>query len=514
MMKTTSVLESAPARRTRRPPRVDPALLRRRALTLLGMTIVLPGMAQIVAGNRRIGRLALRIWLALLAFVALLVLLGLVWRSAVLSIVTSGWFLTGAQWTAFGFAALWAGLLIDAWRLGRPGAQPVRLRRVLLGLLAVLLLVLPGGLAYAGTNMRAARVTLSTVFHDGAALDAARGRYNILLLGGDSGTGREGTRPDSIQLASVNADTGRTVIFGFSRETENIHFRPDSTMAKLMPQGWTCGDECLLNGLYTWAQDHKDEFPDTVADPGILATVEAVEALSGLDIQYYVLVDLQGFRGMIDAVGGLDINVQRRTPIGGGTSPIFGYIEPGRQHLDGYHALWYARSRTGSTNYERMARQRCVVMALVDQLDPQTMLLRFPSIMAASKGVVRTDIPQSAFADLADLAIRAKQERITSVNFVPPLINPWDYNPRVITHKVRTTIEASDEAASEPTPGTTPQATAPAQSAAPTGAGNPSGTEGSAQPGDGSEGLPPVMVNPGSDPDAATSDLAGVCSVG
>ena len=97
-------------------------------------------------------------------------------------------------------------------------------------------------------------------------------------------------------------------------------------------------------------------------DPGLLATTEAVEALTGLDIQYYVLVDLKGFRSLVDAVGGLDIAVQRRTPIGS-QHEIKGWIKAGNQHLDGYHALWYARSRANSTNYERMARQRCVVTA-------------------------------------------------------------------------------------------------------------------------------------------------------
>ena len=91
-----------------------------------------------------------------------------------------------------------------------------------------------------------------------------------------------------------------------------------------MPEGWNCGDECLLNGLYTWAQDHADQFPAGTADPGVLATTEAVEALSGLDVQYYVLVDLQGFKGLIDAVGRARHHRAARTPIGGGTSRISG----------------------------------------------------------------------------------------------------------------------------------------------------------------------------------------------
>jgi hypothetical protein len=160
------------------------------------------------------------------------------------------------------------------------------------------------------------------------------------------------------------------------------------------------------------------------------------------------MVDLSGFRKMVDAVGGLDLTVKHRTPIGGGTSPIVGWIEPGRQHLDGWHALWYARSRQGSTNYERMARQRCVVTAMVDQLDPQTVLLRFPKIAGATSGMIQTDLPQSELGRFADLVLKARSQKIRSVNFVPPLIKPWDYDPRVITSTVASTIKASERGSS------------------------------------------------------------------
>jgi LCP family protein required for cell wall assembly len=286
------------------------------------------------------------------------------------------------------------------------------------------------------------------------------------------------------------------VLLGFSRETENIHFNPGSVMARLMPKGWVCGDECLLNALYTWAVDHRNEFPAGTDDPGVLATREAVEWLTGLKIQYYVMVDLKGFSSLVDAVGGLDITVQRRTPMGGGSRAIFGWIEPGRRHLDGYHALWYARSRTQSTNYERMARQRCVVTALVKQLDPKTVLLNFGDLAKATKGIVHTDIPQDALANLADVAVKTKQEKITSVNFVPPLIKPWDYDPQVVRTTVAKAIATSEKGSASPKATTAPASSSAAATPAP------------------AASTPAVMERPGTDPDADTSDLAGVCSAG
>jgi LCP family protein required for cell wall assembly len=496
----SAVLErrSAPIRVDTRARR-DPGRLRRRAVVLLLLTLVLPGSAQLAAGNRRVGRAALRVWAGLAVTVLLVALLGLVSRQAALTLLTHRWTLAVLQVVLLAVALGWAVLLVDAWRLGRPDRLPRRDRRGLLALLVVTLLV-PALVAWVGTSVGTARAAMTSMFSDGTAAGTADGRYNVLLLGGDSGAGRWGLRPDSIQLASVDARTGGAVLLGFSRETENIHFNPGSVMAGLMPEGWVCGDECLLNALYTWAVDHKDEFPAGTTDPGVVATREAVEWLTGLDIQYYVMVDLKGFSSLVDAVGGLDITVQRRTPMGGGSRPIFDWIEPGAQHLDGYHALWYARSRVNSTNYERMARQRCVVTALVKQLDPQNVLLNFSNIVQAGTGLFTTDIPQDALAGLADVAVKTKQQKITSVNFVPPLIKPWDYDPQVVRSTVANAIVASEKAQSTPTP--TTSSGAPASGTATSGAAEPT-----AEP-----TTPAVMERPGSDPDANTQDLASVCS--
>ena len=499
----SAVLERRP---TEAPIRVDaraPGEVRRNrrlAVTLLVLTVLVPGTAQLAVGDKRLGRFAVRVWGVLVGAALLVALLAVVSRPAALTVLTHRWTLVALQVALLGFAVLWAVLLVDAWRLGRPDRLPQRDRRMLLAALVVLLVLLPGGAAYAGMNVGAARAAMASVFTDGEAAGAVDGRYNILLLGGDSGAGREGLRPDSIQLASVDAETGRAVLFGFSRETENITFRPGSTMARLLPEGWTCGDECLLNGLYTWGHDHAKEFPAGTDDPGLVATTEAVEALAGLDIQYYVLVDLKGFRSLVDAVGGLDITVQRRTPIGS-QAHIKGWIKAGRQHLDGYHALWYARSRANSTNYERMARQRCVVTAMVRQLDPQTVVLNFGDIASATKGVFRTDIPQEALASLGTLAAKTKQQKITSVNFVPPLIKPWSYDPAVVHRAVDSAIGASEEADEAAADGAADATASPAPSA--------TAAKSGAKP-----KKQAVMERPASDPDANTADLAGVCSAG
>jgi anionic cell wall polymer biosynthesis LytR-Cps2A-Psr (LCP) family protein len=145
-----------------------------------------------------------------------------------------------------------------------------------------------------------------------------------------------------------------------------------------------------------------------------------------------------------------------------------------------------------------MARQRCVITSMVNQLDPQTVVLHFSDIAKATTGVFRTDIPQEALASLATLAVRTKQEKITSVNFVPPLIQPFKYDPKVVRDIVASTIanaEAADEKAAEKGDQASPKASASAGKAS---------TKPKKQA---------VMDRPGADPDANTSDLASVCSV-
>lgn len=479
---------------------LTPRMRRRRAFTLILLTLLVPGSAQLVAGRRGLGRFALRVWASISALAVLLGVVFLVSQSLAIGMLGRGWVLTALQWLLAGVAVLWAVLFVDAWRLGRPATLLLTTRRWLTGVTAALLVVTSGGLVYAASSVGAGRDAMNALFQGDEAFGAVDGRYNILLLGADSGRDRVGTRPDSIQLVSIDADTGAAVTFGFSRDTENINFRPGSTMARLMPEGWNCGDDCLLNGLYTWAQDNRAAFPPGTTNPGVLATREAVEALSGIDIQYYVMVDLRGFKKMVDAVGGLDINVKYRTPIGGGTSPIVGWIEPGKQHLDGYHALWYARSRQGSTNYERMARQRCVMTAMADQLDPQTVLVRFQKIAGASSGLIQTDLPQSELGRFADLVMKTRQHPIRGVNFVPPLMKPWDYDASLVTSTVQRTITASEQAAAAK--GKSSSATAKTTSTKP----KATTKKPKAQPGSAVQDPNKAAGN------AAESDLSSVCS--
>jgi LCP family protein required for cell wall assembly len=239
--------------------------------------------------------------------------------------------------------------------------------------------------------------------------------------------------------------------------------------------------DCELNSLATWAADHNSQFKG-VPDPGVDATTEAVEGITGLKINYYAMVNLAGFRKLVDAVGGVTLNVRDRIPIGGIGAPISGYIEPGTRKLDGYQTLWFARSRVAADDYSRMARQKCVMNAMLHQLSPQTVLLKFEKIAKASEALVTTDVPRSEVDTFMQLAVKARQQPIRTVSFVPPAIDTA--HPDIA--KIQAMVKHAIAPPKAPAPAATkrhPHHAAPAPAAAPEDAQTTGGSIGNMQDG-------------------------------
>ncbi len=259
-------------------------------------------------------------------------------------------------------------------------------------------------------------------------MDPVDGRYNFLMMGGDAGDDRTGRRPDSLSVLSVDAKTGHTAIISVPRNLQNAQFSEDSPMRKIYPDGYNCGDECLINAINTEVtNEHKDLYPG-VADPGAQATLEAVSGTLGITVQAYVLVDMDGFAKLIDAMGGIDIKAGGWVPLSGPVTDEAngihgmpeGWIPAGEQHLDGYHALWYGRSREFVDDYARIQRQQCVQQAMLKQLDPATLLSKFEDIANAGTKVVESNISASQLGSFVDLAMKAKGQEVSRLTIGPP----------------------------------------------------------------------------------------------
>jgi anionic cell wall polymer biosynthesis LytR-Cps2A-Psr (LCP) family protein len=155
------------------------------------------------------------------------------------------------------------------------------------------------------------------------------------------------------------------------------------------------------------------------------------------------MIDIGGFQQLVDALGGVTINVHQEIPIGGVGHSITGYIKPGKQKLTGFQTQWYARSRVWSSDYSRMARQKCVMNAMLHQLNPTTVLTKFGAIVDAGKQVLSTSIPASEIHTFVGLALKARGLPVTTVSFVPPKIDTGDPDFGLIRTMVTSAIKKS-----------------------------------------------------------------------
>jgi polyisoprenyl-teichoic acid--peptidoglycan teichoic acid transferase len=399
----------------------------RRAWWLVLLNIVLPGSVQVLAGDRRLGRLGLVSTVVLSTLLLAAVVLYTAKRDVLITVATSAVALTVAQVACVYLGLLWLVLTIDTLRLVRIVHAAPAARPLVAGFAVLVVAALVAGAGYGAVLTGSARGLIVDVFSGGQMADPIDGKYNILLLGGDAGASRVGLRPDSISVVSIDAETGAATIVGIPRNLQRVPFPEGSPLRQAFPDGYDCGVECLIDYLYTYGAEHPELYPEAVgngSEPGIEAMRDAVAGVTGLTIQYYALIDMGGFKDLIDALGGIDMTVKQRLPIGGHVVGgelvgVTGWIEEGAQHMSGRTALWYARSRESTSDYDRMARQREVQEALLKQFSPSTVLTKFQAVASAGTRIVKTDIPQGMLGGFVDLAEKSRAHEIARLELVP-----------------------------------------------------------------------------------------------
>lgn len=491
----------------------------RRGVSLLVLTFLVPGSAQLIVGGRGLGRLAMRVWLVvwavLLTFVAL-ALLRRDWAVAVYAHPATQWV---ASVVVVTLGVGWALLFLDAWRLSRPGSMGGR-KYGIAALACVLAVAVGFGGVTASAASRSQAQLFGTVFAGGGDGRAVNGRINVLLLGTDAEPDRPGIRTDTMMVASVEAETGRTVLFSLPRNLQWAPFPTTSPLHEVYPKGFWCADQsCLLNAVHTETLNHPDLFKG-VEDPGMVELRGVISEILGLKINYYAMVDMRGFESLVDALGGVRLDIAKGVPIGGGSSKVEGYIQPGKGVLlDGYQALWFARSRQGSSDYERMARQKCIVNALAKQVTPMNLVTRFNALADAGSAMVRTDIPGSDLMRLAELADAGRRLPIASTSFAPPLIEPVKPDFALIRETVKADIAASEALDREAAAAAAAEAS---RSAAPSGSAEPAAAPAaSAEPepeASDEEQAPVVAATAGKargefSAERQTDDLTSICGV-
>ncbi|WP_083999486.1 LCP family protein [Actinomadura kijaniata] len=399
-----------------------------RALGLTLASALVWGVAHLATGRRLTGGLLLALYATLGAAG---VVAWTVFQDDLRQLAVQPDWITGLSAGFLVLGLVWITVVVRSYQLVRPGGLRLPARTAGAAAVAVLCFAVAVPVSWAAHRTYLYQDALSSIFRVGGAngrqVDTrdpwnGQSRVNVLLLGGDAARNREGVRTDSMTLASVDTRTGDTVLLSLPRNLERFQMPPGPARDRF-PYGFTGdGPETpgLLNEVYQYAEDHPDIIPGVPKNsrgPELLKAT--ISGILGQRVDYYILVDMFGFADLIDAMGGVRLRIPEPIPYG----TDGGVLQPGHRTLKGKEALWYGRSRTNSDDYTRMGRQKCLLRAIAQQADPQTVLTKFDRLAAAAKRTLSTDIPQELLPALVRLSGKVKNgARIDSLQFVPPLI--------------------------------------------------------------------------------------------
>jgi polyisoprenyl-teichoic acid--peptidoglycan teichoic acid transferase len=240
-------------------------------------------------------------------------------------------------------------------------------------------------------------------------------RLNVLLVGVDSTRARTETLTDTMMVASLDP-VGHTA---------SLISIPRDLVDTPLGNGDTYGPK--LNSLMSFADARPKDFPKG----GMRTLEDAVGALLGIQIHYYARLNFGGFIRMVDAVGGVDIDVPHGFVDPGydgyGSGKVLGYsITAGPHHMTGRDALAYARSRKAVTesDFTRQARQQQILIALrAKATQGGSLLFQLPDLLDAVGQTVRSDLPVDRLPALAAIADEVGRDDVTTVVIRAPLVH-------------------------------------------------------------------------------------------
>ena len=148
---------------------------------------------------------------------------------------------------------------------------------------------------------------------------------------------------------------------------------------------------------------------------------KTVENFLGIDIDHYIIIDVKSFVKIIDAIGGIDINVEKRMKYedpwddNGG---LYINLFPGKQHMDGRKAVTYVRYRDSEGDIGRIERQQKFIQACLDKVMSPSFIPRIPAVIREISDAIDTDMTVRQLMELAG-ALKAAQENGLETDMVP-----------------------------------------------------------------------------------------------
>ena len=227
----------------------------------------------------------------------------------------------------------------------------------------------------------------------------------ILLTGVDFMSGRHHAFNDTLMLVSMNLDTRAVALVSVPRDTAAFPFY------------W--GGNAPVNFKINYLVRALAAGTFKAPDPPMTALAKEIGFLVGVQTDYYAEIDMDGFRQMIDLVGGVNVNNPRLL----NDPSTCTYVPVGNVHLDGGMALQYVRSRESSNDYQRASRQQLVMIALEKKLATPAMLPKLGSLLALAGKSIATNFPLNTVKDYVGLA-----QNLTAVSHCV-LGPPYNWHP-------------------------------------------------------------------------------------
>ena len=306
------------------------------------------------------------------------------------------------------------------------------------GTAAVLAIAVPTVLVV--MRMEEARAVVTEVFSDSSASGAVRVDKavdplsdefrTVLLMGSDEGSDRIGLRTDTMILALVHEDSGRTALVSVPRNLTHLRFPPGTLLAEEYPDGFEDDEGGLINSLYITVEN-DDEMTAAYGrgsnEAGVQALMEGLSYSLGITIDDYALINSCGFVKVVDAIGGITIDLDTELPMPSklrcSNYRLTPTIGPGATYMDGTKALGYVRSRMGDSDYQRMERQRILLQTIADEIGIDDLVLRFGELASAVADNVSTSMTVEEARTLLAL-LQNSEQAFQSVGLAPPLLEP------------------------------------------------------------------------------------------
>lgn len=216
--------------------------------------------------------------------------------------------------------------------------------------------------------------------------------FTLMILGVDTREGERKSRSDTMMLAAVNPKQHKVSLLSIPRDT----------LAQIPGHG-------------------HDKFNHSMFYGGPTLVKETIEQFFNIPVDHYIMVDFQGFTKIVDALGGITVDVGRRMKY---HDPVDGTkidIMPGEQVLNGKKALDYARFRksdigSASSDFDRMQRQQEVVRQVAEKATNITSLFKVFTMMGILKEHVKTDLKEAEIRRLAVQFHNFHSSQISTIN--------------------------------------------------------------------------------------------------